>query len=127
LPDGLHELRRGLVPDGAVRSFLIVLSPISRAFRTRIVQRQEPVLVDALGPNLSIERFHEGIVGRLAGSREVQRHAVAPDPQIEIARDELRTVIDTNAFGHSVDCGHPLQRVDNVRAFLTLAHIDRRR
>ena len=67
MPDGLHELHRGFVPDGAVRSFLVVLSPISLAFRTRIVQRQEPVLVDALGPHLAVEALHEGIVGWLAG------------------------------------------------------------
>lgn len=71
MTDGLHELHRGHVADGAVWSFLIVLSPISLAFWSGIIQRQEPVLVDTLGPNLAVEGFDEDIIRRLAGPSEV--------------------------------------------------------
>lgn len=106
LPDGFYERHRGLVADGAVRSFFIVLSPISLAFRPRVVQRQEPVLVDAFGSDLVVERFHVGIVGRFAWPREVQRHAIAPSPQVEIFGDELRAIVEPDCLRCAVDRSH---------------------
>jgi hypothetical protein len=54
--------------------------------------------VQALGAEASVEGFDKGVVGRLAGPAEVERDAVGVGPQIEIARDELCTLIDTDRF-----------------------------
>ena len=72
----------------------LVLSPISLAFGARIVHRQEPILVDALGADLAVEGFHEGIVLWLAQPREVERYAIAPRPSIEIPGDKLGPIVD---------------------------------
>jgi len=127
MPDRLHELHRGLIADGAVRSLFVVLSPISLAFKSGIVQRQEPVLVDAFGPHLAVERFHESNIGRFAGPGEVQHYGLAPRPEIEIPGDEFRSVVDANRLRHTVECRHFVQCVDDIGAAITLANIDRRR
>lgn len=48
--------------------------------------------VQAFVTERAIERFNEGIVGRLAGPREVQRDAIFIGPAIPRLRDELGTV-----------------------------------
>ena len=40
--------------------------------------------VQAFGPQLAVERLDEAVVGRLAGSREVQGDVVGIGPQVEI-------------------------------------------
>ena len=41
--------------------------------------------VQAFRPELAIEGFDEGIVGRLAGTGEVERDATLIGPEVEIA------------------------------------------
>jgi hypothetical protein len=48
--------------------------------------------VQALVAKAAVERFHEGIVGRLPRSTEVQRHAVLVRSTVERIRDELRPI-----------------------------------
>ena len=88
LPNGLHELHRGLVADGAVWWFLVVLSPISLALRPGIVQDQEPVLVDAPGPHLAVAGFDEGSVRRLAGPGT---HSISPVPARFLRQSSVRS------------------------------------
>ena len=99
LVDGFHKYHRDLVVDRAVWSVFIVPSSTNLAFRARIVQRQEPVLVEALAADLAVEGFHEGIVRWLASPREAERCAVASHSWIEIPGDESpllrRIVFDT--------------------------------
>lgn len=52
--------------------------------------------VQAFYAELAIERLDECIVGRFAGSREVERDATLIGPQIKITRDELGTLIDAD-------------------------------
>jgi hypothetical protein len=54
------------------------------------------VRVQTLRPETSVEGFDEGIVGGFARPGEVQRDASLIGPQIQIARDELCALIDTD-------------------------------
>src|SRR3954454_25324208 len=72
-PSLILQRNRGLIPDCPVRAHLVVvLAPILH-FRAGVVTRQEPVRVQALGPEAPVEGFDERVVGRLARTREVQR------------------------------------------------------
>ena len=79
-PGAVHELDRALIADRAVGSFLVVVSTPSLAFLHGVVEAHEPVLVQALRPELAVEAFDERIVGRLARPAEVQGDAVLEGP-----------------------------------------------
>jgi hypothetical protein len=64
-------------------------------FYPGISQRQEPVLVDALGADLAIEGLDKAVVGRLAGPREVEGESILVSPQVKVAGDEFWPVVDT--------------------------------
>ena len=77
---------------------VVVLTPIFY-FSPGIVKAHEPVGVEAFAAELAVEGFDEGIIGRLAGAGEVEDDTLLIGPQIEIAGDEFRALIDTDAFG----------------------------
>ena len=79
-------------------SILVVVSTPSLQLYLRVGKSQEPVRVQALRPEPAVERFDEGIVGRLAGSGEVQRDAATVSPEVEIAGNELRSLIDADGL-----------------------------
>ncbi len=62
--------------------------------------------IQAFGPELSVEAFDERIVGGFSWSREVEDNTLLIGPQIEITRDELRPLIDTNCLGITVLAAH---------------------
>ena len=65
---GSHEANRGLVADGPVRPILVVvLAPILQLF-AGVGKGQEPMRVEALRPEASVERLDEGVVGRFSGA-----------------------------------------------------------
>ena len=68
----------------------MVVVPPCLTFMLGVGQAQEPIRVEALRPDPSVERFREGSVGRLFPPAEVQRDVVLVDPRIEILRYELR-------------------------------------
>ena len=92
----IHERYRRLVTDGAVRSNPVIVSTPFLHFLPGVVKAHEPVSVQTFGPELAVERLDEGVVGRLAGPGEVERHAFRVGPQVEIAGDELGALIDTD-------------------------------
>jgi hypothetical protein len=50
----------------AVRALRVVLDPPGLDRGPRLLQRREPVLVEALVPELPVEALGEGVVGRIA-------------------------------------------------------------
>ena len=63
--------RRYSVVDRVVRSNFVVVSTASLAFSLRLVEAQEPVGAQALGPELAVQALDEGIVRRLSRATEV--------------------------------------------------------
>ena len=59
--------------------------------------------VQALVAEAAVERLDEGVVGRLAGSREVERDAVSVGPPVKGLRNELRAIVDPNGLGCATD------------------------
>ena len=58
-----------------------------------IVQRQEPVGVQALVAQAAVEALDERIIGRLARAAEVERYAVLIGPAVQCLRDKLRAIV----------------------------------
>jgi hypothetical protein len=82
------------VSECAIWAHLIVVSaPILHLFG-RVRKRQEPVGIQALRPEAAVERFDVGIVVRFSRPAEVERDALGVGPQIEVAGDEFRVLID---------------------------------
>lgn len=84
---------RRFVSDRTVWSNLVVVSTPFLHFSPCVVKAHEPVCVQTLGPELAVEPFDERIVRRLARPREVENDTAMIGPEIEIARDELRSLI----------------------------------
>ena len=82
----IQQHNRRLVADRAVRAlFVVVLTPILQFF-LGVSKAQEPVSVQTFCPEAAIERFDEGVVGRLARPGEVERDAALIGPEIQVAR-----------------------------------------
>ena len=60
------------MPDGAVRSFVIVVSTPSLQLFGGIFKAHEPVNIQAFRPEPPIERLDKGVVGRFSRSCEVE-------------------------------------------------------
>lgn len=75
--------------------FVVVLTPRLHLFAS-VVKAHEPVRIEALRPELAVERLDEGIVGRLAGSGEIERDALLVGPEVEVARDKFRALVNPN-------------------------------
>lgn len=61
--------------------FIVVPAPILHFF-LGVRKAEEPVRVEAFGPEAAVEGLDEGVVGRLAQPGEVQRDAALIGPQV---------------------------------------------
>lgn len=71
-----------------MRADIVVIMPPRLTFMPGIGQAQEPVCVEALGPDPAVERLCERIVGRFSGSAEVEQDIMLVGPQV--GRDPSR-------------------------------------
>ena len=92
-----------------------------------IGQRQEPVGVQALVAQATIERFHERIVRWLAGLAEVERDAILLSPAIKRLRDKLRPIVDPDRAGRPARRRDPGRCLDDLLALDALVDVDRQR
>lgn len=81
------------IADRGVRPEMIVIDPPAFDLLPSVLERQEPVGIEALVPEAAVERLDERVVGRLAGTGVVHGHAVVVSPAIYRDRDELAAVI----------------------------------
>ena len=65
------DRNRHVVTDRAVGPDLVVVSAPSLQLFAGVGKRQEPVSVQAFGPELAVESFDEAVVRRLTGPGEV--------------------------------------------------------
>ncbi len=80
-----------------------------------IFKAHEPVGVQAFRPQLAVERLNERIVGGLSGPAEVQRDIMGVRPQVQVTRDELRSLIDADRAGIAGLCADPFQGRHDMR------------
>ena len=90
------QLNRDVLADPAVWSFLVVVSALILNLRSCVVKAHEPVRIQAFAPELAVEGFDERIVRRLSGSPEVKGDTVRVGPEIEIAGDELASLVNAD-------------------------------
>src|SRR5665213_931662 len=83
--------------------------------------------VQTLRSEPAIERFDEGVVGRLAWSREVERDTTLVSPQIQVARDKLGALVDADRRGEAHLPTYPFEYLDDVDATECEARLQRRR
>ena len=112
--------------DGPVRPILVVVSEPSLHLFGRVCKRQEPVRVQALASEAAVECLDEGIVGRLAGPGEVQRHPLRIGPQIEVTGDELRALVDPDRPWITHLGANPFQGCVHVLGPIAETRIDHR-
>ena len=103
--------------------FVVVSTPILH-FLPCVVKAQEPMGVQAFTSELAVEGFDEAVVGRLAWPREVQHDALLVSPDIEIAGDELRPLVDADRLGIADGFADTLQSQHDILASITEAWID---
>lgn len=83
--------------------------------------------VGAFGPELPVERLNEGIVRRLARAGEVEGDAALIGPQVEVATDELVTLVNPDTGREAVGRTDLLQHLDDVGAAEVEANVQPRR
>src|SRR4030088_3570903 len=106
---------------------MVVVSTPSLAFSLRFVEAQEPVGVQTFDPELTVEAFDVGIVGRFTRPTEVESDVVHEGPQIEFLADELRPVVETDRLWIAHLKGGTIECCDDIAAAPGLAHLDRGR
>jgi hypothetical protein len=87
---------RHVVSDRTVGSELVVVSTPNIQFFPGVGKAHKSVRVQALRPELRIERLDKAVVVGLARPGEVQRDVVGIGPEIEIPGDELAAVVDAD-------------------------------
>src|SRR5215218_1670106 len=81
-----------------MRTLRVVVDPPGLDRVARLLQRREPVTVETLGAKVAIEGFGKGIVRRFPRPRELQLHSMLICPRVQRFRDELRSIVDGDAF-----------------------------
>src|SRR6516164_5473215 len=97
-----------------MRAQLVIVSAPSLQLFPCVGKRQEPMRVQALRPQAAVEGFDEGVVRRLAGPRKVQRDVVCIRPEVQIAGDELRSLIDPDGLRSANSRARLLKRRNDV-------------
>jgi len=87
-----HLVRRQTGP-GTMWSEAIILFLKQPDFFFCILERKEPIDVQALIAKAAVEGFDERIIRWFSGSREVQRHLVVVGPLVQRLRDEFTPVV----------------------------------
>lgn len=89
----------------------------------RVVKAHEPVSVQTFSTEFVVEWFNEAAVGRLDGLQEVENSALVC-PKAEIARDELRALVDADAFGEANAFAGMLWRLRDILTSIVEPRID---
>ena len=75
----------------------VVVTPFIDCW-TGILKAGEPVQVQAVLPELAVETFHKGILGRLARLNEMQLYAELTRPEEYGLARQLRPVVADDGF-----------------------------
>lgn len=89
----VNQLQGCHIPNRAVRPLFVVFPPLRFNHELRFLQREKPVLVQALVPELAVEAFDNRILDRFARLNKVQVLAVPGCPRIQDRASEFGTVV----------------------------------
>ena len=78
---------------------LIVVSTPILHFLPGVVKAQEPVRVQTFASEFAVEGFDEAVVRRLSRPREIPHDTFLVSPDVEIAGDKLRSLVDADRLG----------------------------
>lgn len=114
----------GLVFKSRVRPSLIVVQAPSLDDGLDFRQRSDPMDVEALVPQRSVECFDETVVSWFAWSAEIDLRVLVVGPEIEYLPVEFTTVVDKQAFRCGSLRQNSVKRGDHMFATRPLAGDD---
>src|SRR5690606_25550560 len=88
-----QHIRSASAAKRCVRTALVVVPPPGFYRGSGEFERREPVRVQALVAQATVEALDERIVRRLTGPVEIQRDPVLVSPSVERLRDKLRAIV----------------------------------
>ena len=107
-----------------MRTTVIVFPPPPLDDLPGLRQGCEPMHVQTLGPQRTVERLYVCVVGWLPGPGEVDPHLVVIRPQIHDLTGELRPVITEQELRNSALQPNVIQASHYILALQSLAHRD---
>ena len=96
-----------------MRPDLVVVDPPLLDDPARIVERFEPVDVEAFVAELPVEALDVGVLVRLSRVDESQVDASLLGPPQEGPAGELRALVNDDGLGQAVRCGHYRREVSS--------------
>jgi hypothetical protein len=102
--------------DGAVRPHLVLVAAPARDLLPGLVQRLEPLLVQALVSELAVEALDVGVLRGLAGVVDQVLDAAAVGPGHEGAAGELRPLVGTDGPWVASELSHRVEHPCHVLA-----------
>jgi hypothetical protein len=107
-----------------VRPVAVVVPTVGLDRPASVEQADEPVLVEALLPELSVEALDEGVLHRLAWLDEVKVDSSTVRPAIEHPTSELRPVVRDDRRGKSARRGEALEHLDHAQPRQRVVDLD---
>jgi hypothetical protein len=90
-----------------------------------VVKGKEPIGIQTLVAEPSVERFNQGIVGSFSRTAEVERDLMQVGPLVERTRHELRAIVDANGFGRAALSHDSVHHPDHLLAGDALSYFYR--
>src|ERR1700709_1940464 len=100
---------------------LIVVSTPILHFLPSVVKAQEPVRVQTFASEIAVKGFVEAIVRRLSWPREIQHDTLLVSPDVEIAGNEFRSLVDADRLGIANGFADALQGQHDILASIAEA------
>ena len=110
--------------ESLVRPTLTIFLSPRFYLRFCILQCREPVNIQALVPQSSVEGFDVRIVRWFTGAGELHRHLVLIRPKIHQSTLELAAVVTKDPFGRVSACRNPGQHPNNIVTTQSLTRLD---
>jgi len=120
----LGEPGRRYAPDAAVRPDLVVIGAPGANRWTCLLQRLEPVIVQALVPELAVEALDVAVLHRPPRLDQDVAHTVALRPGHERSAGELRPVVGSHRALIALEEGGSVQQPRDVLAADAEVHRD---
>ena len=99
-----------------MRSHFVVIAAPGRDDRLGVLERREPVFVEAFVAELAVEALDVGVLGRLAGLDQQQLYAVGLRPLVQRSAGELRPLVGADRRRVAAESTGGLQQIRHALA-----------